>query len=169
MTLMLVLGVVGLVRGMRGELTLARAKPYLRKECLEDSESVGGLRGYCRPVPRACGQRCQMRGGLWPCSFGCDLVKNHEGAHACFYHSGSGPTPTPTDSCSRVLGDDRGGATASYSGEVLCDEIGEEVTSGSEQDDPCYVSRFCAQGKTKVKKESRIAPRCESSPVGTLR
>ena len=166
MTLMLVLGVVGLVRGTRGELMLARAKPYLRKECLEDGESVGGLRGYCRPVPRACGQRCQMRGGLWPCSFGCDLVKNHEGVHACFYHSGNGPTPTPTDSCSRVIGDDQGGATVSCTGEVLCDETGEEVTSGSEQDNPCYVSGFCAQGKTKAKKESRIAPWCESSPAG---
>ena len=67
-----------------------------------------------------------MRSGFWPCSYGCDLVKNHEGAHACFYHSGSGPTPTPTDSCNRVLGDDRGRATVSCSGDVLCDVVGDE-------------------------------------------
>ena len=101
--------------------------------CLEVDQSEGGLREFCRPLPRACGRRCEVRSGFWPCSYGCDLVKNHEGVHTCLYHLGSGPAPTPIDERDRVRGMDRDGANASYSGEVLRDEVKVMKISGSVQ------------------------------------
>ena len=107
--------------------------PWWNAWCLEVDQSEGGLREFCRPLPRACGRRCEMSSGFWPCSYGCDLVKNHEGVHTCLYHLGSGPAPTPIDERDRVLGMDHDGANASYSGEVLRDEVKVTKISGSVQ------------------------------------
>ena len=107
--------------------------PWWNAWCLEVDQSEGGLREFCRPLPRACGRRCEVRSGFWPCSYGCDLVKNHEGVHTCLYHLGSGPAPTPIDERDRVRGMDRDGANASYSGEVLRDEVKVMKISGSVQ------------------------------------
>ena len=113
--------------------------------CLEDSRSEGGLREFCRPLPRACGRRCQVGSGFWPCSYGCDLVKNHEGVHTCLYHLGSGPAPTPIYERNCMLGEDHDEAKASCRGGVLRDEVSKEMTGGSEQDERSYRSRvgFC--------------------------